>query len=202
MPTINEQEDIINQQTHRIIDQEDYIINQSLLIDTLENQHYWDVQHLTDAQSQVSELQKECDELHANVTFLEGEVYDLQSRISSLQSRLSNQSSTRNFNSLAELRGFLSSDDTHLHQFVPGYFDCFDFAMMLSNHAFDSGYRIYPMEVYLDVTTPPANAIGIDGHVVYTAGNHVMDIAYVNNVGWYLIEPQSNAIAFLTSHLG
>jgi hypothetical protein len=80
----------------------------------------------------------------------------------------------RPFINLKELKQFLKEDLTDEHVYSKD-FDCDDFAFMLSQHAINKGYQIFP----------------------FAEGNHLKNVAHVamdNAIVVYTIEPQTDEV--------
>lgn len=78
----------------------------------------------------------------------------------------------RNFQSEAELEAFLKLDKTDEKQFP----DCLQYSIALARSALEHGYAVSLLAY--DVKGP------------YSI--HVINIAYIDGVGWFTIEPQSD----------
>ena len=83
------------------------------------------------------------------------------------------------FDNLTELKQFLEEDDTDKYFYVPLYFDCDDFAIMLQVRALKKGY-------IMNIALVDTNGDG--------RADHVMNLAILNTKQYVLIEPQTDRI--------
>ena len=83
----------------------------------------------------------------------------------------------RFFDNLTELKQFIKEDDTDKYLYIPEYFDCDDFAIMLQVRALQKGYILNIALVDSDGDRRP---------------DHVVNLAYLNTKQYVLIDPQTD----------
>ena len=142
-----------------------------------------------------------------NYTIALDEIDNLNQRIAQLEGELN----FTDFSSLTELEQWLVQDDTDEHEYILDDYDCDDFAYDLMVSAFKSGYKMGTVAVYYgddldyvvidnytyyNVTLAYAPA----GSDYYLFGNHMVNIAYVGDTGWVLIDPQTDWYVSLGTH--
>ena len=143
-----------------------------------------------------------------NYTESLGEIDRLNQRIAQLEGELN----FTNFDTLNDLEVWLAQDNTSEHAYIPDEYDCDDFAYDLMTSAFKSGYKMGTVAVYYTdnltyvviseeyyYKVPLAYTVG-DSYKYYTFGNHMVNIAYVGDTGWVLIEPQTDQVFPLNTY--
>jgi len=136
------------------------------------------------------------------------EIDRLNEKIAQLEGELN----FTNFNTLNDLEAWLAQDNTSEHAYIPDEYDCDDFAYDLMASAFRSGYKMGTVAVYYanNLTyvvisgeqyykVPLAYTVG-NGYNYYVFGNHMVNIAYVGDTGWVLIEPQTDQVFPLNTY--
>ena len=85
-------------------------------------------------------------EKDATIANLQSDVVSKDAEIASLKAELAEKpeyiSELRFFETVYELKAFLMNDDTSKRDYIPGKFDCDDFAITLMLNAEKAGYRI------------------------------------------------------------
>lgn len=85
-------------------------------------------------------------EKDATIANLQNEIVSKDAEIASLKAELAEKpeyiSELRFFETVYELKTFLMNDDTDSKEYIPGKFDCDDFAITLMLNAEKAGYRI------------------------------------------------------------
>jgi hypothetical protein len=118
------------------------------------------------------------------------------------------------FSNMSSLNTWLSQDTTDQNTYVPVSYDCDDFALSLMLAAFKSNYQITTISVYcsdelLHVNqtegtywlVPKSWSIVLPSDAGYHLfANHVANLAYVQEIGWVLIEPQTDEVYPLGTH--
>lgn len=155
----------------------------------------------------VVELRPKIKQQARQIEMLSYQVSDLNNQVDSLNSSLINveilyaqkqetATGTRNFKTQWELMSFLQNDSTHLQKYT-GTFDCADYAEMLARHAAMKGFRVYTILVDIDAETGSHGYVIVSHgigppHTYYFVGNHMCNIAYVEEYRcWVLIEQQT-----------
>jgi len=133
------------------------------------------------------------------VTKVKADINTLNTRLAELEERLN----FTTFKTLTELTEWLKWDNTSAYEYIPRTFDCDDFAFTLMVHAFSSGYKMGTAIVYLSDTLwyiyyggeyywKAPLSYHTSGYWIF--GNHMANLAYVETIGWVLIEPQTDAV--------
>jgi hypothetical protein len=128
--------------------------------------------------------------------------------------RLMDVNNYSHFANLSTLNTWLSQDPTDQNTYVENDYDCDDFAMALMLAAFKSNYQMTMISVYyadelfhVNQTegtywfVPKSWSIILSTNADYHMfGNHMVNLAYVQEIGWVLIEPQTDEVYLLGTH--
>lgn len=118
------------------------------------------------------------------------------------------------FSNISSLNAWLSQDTTDQNTYVPVSYDCDDFALSLMLAAFKSNYQMTTITVYYSdellhvnqtegtyFLVPQSWAIVLPFDAGYHVfGNHIANLTYVQEIGWVLIEPQTDEVYPLGTH--
>ena len=166
---------------------------------TLESEKASLADKLANATSQIQTLNDRIDSL-------DGQIQGLVGNLTTLTTLLAQAQNPRDFNSEVELLFFLRGDDTDALSYAPVSFDCDDFAITLQWNALRKGFRMYTVAVWegslLYITQDGTKYYKVTyAHGYYSSteklwivGNHFMNLCLVKGRGWYLVEPQTDAI--------
>lgn len=164
---------------------------------------------IADMQTQIETYRNTVDLLQAQVESLNSEVSTLNGQITNLQSKIDALSNPRDFKSTEELLDFLDRDNTDEQRYIPDTHDCDDFARDLQIAAFREGFKMYIVPVHEGVLWHRDFYDGTYYLVTYYAvwygnyeeywlfGDHTMNLCWINNIGWVLVEPQNDGIYIL-----
>jgi predicted nuclease with TOPRIM domain len=146
--------------------------------------------------------------LFQNYTACLEEIGRLNQRIAQLEGELN----FADFNTLNDLEVWLAQDNTSEHAYIPDEYDCDDFAYDLMASAFRAEYKMGTVAVYYTSNltyvviseeyyykVPLAYTVG-GSYMYYIFGNHMVNIAYVGDTGWVLIEPQTDQVFPLNTY--
>ena len=121
-------------------------------------------------------------EKDATIAQLQSEIISKDAEIASLKAELAEKpeyiSELRFFETVYELKTFLMNDDTDSKEYIPGKFDCQNYALTLILNAEKQGYRmgVFPVDK-----------------------EHMKNVAFVGKDGYgdfWIIEPQDDTIEY------
>ena len=142
---------------------------------------------LEEANRELDTANEEIGELWGRIAGLRLELAAANEGIGSLKLEVAHlKKGGKDFDSLGALRQWLWGDMTNFHEYIPGVYDCDDFAFALMQVALEDGYRIG----------------------LYQKGQHLVNFALVGDTplgawgAWgaankvYIIEPQTDEVRF------
>lgn len=181
----------------------------SRLLENVTTQKDLLIQNYTALLEDYDSLSENLSLAHEQIEYLNNTIEQLETQIS----KLKNSSNLTYFKNLSELNDWLAQDNTSDYTWVEESFDCDDFAEALMISAFKSGYKIETTNVYYtqNLTYIYANGtyywgvprtfwVETAGYDYHVFGNHMVNLAYVEDTGWVLIEPQTDEIFILNTH--
>lgn len=155
--------------------------------------------------------QRELKTLNDTLTNQSQTIADIQANLTAVWIELAKKAGY--WESIAELQNWLTNDTTDQQPWIPETHDCDDFAVELASNALDYNRLVYPIpilydDVYFSTLYPGYyftyygnfDFIEFPNHYNWLVANHMVDLTYCKDVGWIIIEPQTDALAELGRH--
>jgi len=179
----------------------------------------------------VSKLKSDLSSTWAEIATVKGDVQNVQSSVSSLWLEVRSVKSDISkiwlnissvwrelakeagyWSSLDELKTWLKENKVNENQYIPGVYDCDDYAIDLARAALREEKKLmFPIPVYygqvyfyFDYALVPSSVTGKiefpEGYQYWIVANHMADLTYCADVGWVVVEPQTDGIAILGTY--
>jgi len=170
------------------------------------------VENVENLSDEIAAVKTDLSNITIKINSLEMYLETLSSDVKSLEERfaeIESELNFTNFQTLKELKDWLEKDGTDKHVYIPGEYDCEDFAFNLMINAFKSRKIVGTVIVHYSDTIPYIErsdgtywkvhrAYSIQPYHIF--GSHMMNIAYVETRGWVLIEPQTDQVLPLDTY--
>ncbi|RLI26364.1 hypothetical protein DRO58_05640 [Candidatus Bathyarchaeota archaeon] len=162
------------------------------------------------AKGNVSELRDDVSSLQAELQSVRSDVSRLWLNITSIWRELAREAGY--WSSLSELEEWLGENRVDENEYIPGLYDCDDFAVDLARAALrEENKLVFPIPVYYGEVYKARDCIYIscravlelelpDGNSYLAVANHMVDLTYCEDVGWVLVEPQTDGLWVLGTH--